>query len=214
MERPFARDDRHIWARRYRAMSSPTSPTRSPSASRTSSARASKKASSSDPSTGPACTAQQPCSPAPPSRAPGSTAPPSTRCGARVSASPPPTRNPRADRLFPAALLGSPRARRVPRQDRRARPRDRPGRPPQQRRTRRPRQTRDHCPGPHDKPLASDRSPAPLVHAATRAVRIMLRSAYYEFVAAFREAAIKLRRGDRLPQGAFPPPMPCLIPTG
>jgi REP element-mobilizing transposase RayT len=70
---------------------------------------------------------------------------------------------------------------------------------------------------PHDKPLASDRSPAPLVHAATRAVRIMLRSAYYEFVAAFREAAIKLRRGDRLvrfPEGAFPPPMPCILHSG
>jgi hypothetical protein len=70
---------------------------------------------------------------------------------------------------------------------------------------------------PHDKPRSSDRSPAPLVHAATRAVRIMLRSAYSEFVAAFREAAMKLRRGDRLvrfPEGAFPPPMPCAVPTG
>jgi hypothetical protein len=70
---------------------------------------------------------------------------------------------------------------------------------------------------PHDKPLHPDRSPAPLVHAATRGVRIMLRSAYYEFVAAFREAAVKLRRGDRLvrfPAGAFPPPLPCSIPTG
>jgi REP element-mobilizing transposase RayT len=64
---------------------------------------------------------------------------------------------------------------------------------------------------PHDKPHVSDRSPAPLVHAATRAMRLMLRTAYYEFVAAFREAAIKLRRGDRFvhfPRGAFPPPMP------
>jgi putative transposase len=70
---------------------------------------------------------------------------------------------------------------------------------------------------PHDKPLCSDRSPAPLVHAATKAVRVMLRTAYYEFVAAFREAAMKLRRGDRLvrfPAGAFPPPMPCGAPTG
>jgi REP element-mobilizing transposase RayT len=70
---------------------------------------------------------------------------------------------------------------------------------------------------PHDKPLHSDRSPAPLVHAATRAVRVMLRAAYYEFVAAFREAAIKLRCGDRLvrfPTGAFPPPMPCSPHTG
>ena len=70
---------------------------------------------------------------------------------------------------------------------------------------------------PHDKPPNSDRSPAPLVHAATKAVRVMLRTAYYEFVAAFREAAMKLRRGDRLvrfPIGAFPPPLPCCSPTG
>jgi REP element-mobilizing transposase RayT len=70
---------------------------------------------------------------------------------------------------------------------------------------------------PHDKPLHSDRSPAPLVHAATRAVRRMLRAAYVEFVAAFREAARRLRCGDRLvrfPEGAFPPPLPCVIPTG
>jgi REP element-mobilizing transposase RayT len=69
---------------------------------------------------------------------------------------------------------------------------------------------------PHDKPRCSDRSPAPLVHAATRAIRVMLRTAYYEFVAAFREAAMKLRRGDRLvrfPAGAFPPPMPCSAPS-
>jgi hypothetical protein len=45
----------------------------------------------------------------------------------------------------------------------------------------------------------------------------MLRSAYYEFVAAFRAAATSLRRGDRLarfPEGAFPPPMPSPVPTG
>lgn len=70
---------------------------------------------------------------------------------------------------------------------------------------------------PHQKPLHSDRSPAPLVHAATKAIRVMLRIAYYEFVAAFREAAHKLRRGDRLvrfPPGAFQPPMPCIVLTG
>jgi REP element-mobilizing transposase RayT len=70
---------------------------------------------------------------------------------------------------------------------------------------------------PHDKPQSSSRSPAPLVHAATRAVRVMLRAAYYDFVAAFREAAMKLGRGDRFvrfPSGAFPPPMPCRPPSG
>ncbi len=40
----------------------------------------------------------------------------------------------------------------------------------------------------------------------------MLRTAYYEFVAAFRQAAHRLRLGDRttrFPPGAFPLPMPC-----
>lgn len=70
---------------------------------------------------------------------------------------------------------------------------------------------------PHDKPLHSDRSPAPMVHAATKAIHVMLRVAYWQFVAAFREAAHRLRRGDhlvRFPPGAFPPPMPCTVPTG
>ncbi len=70
---------------------------------------------------------------------------------------------------------------------------------------------------PHDKPIHCDRSPAPLVHAASREIRIMLRVAYWQFVAAFREAAHRLRHGDRLvrfPTGAFPPPLPCLVPTG
>ena len=65
---------------------------------------------------------------------------------------------------------------------------------------------------PHDVPLTHERSPAPAVHAATKAIRTMLRAAYRHFVDAYREAALKLRRGDRLvrfPAGAFPPPMPC-----
>jgi REP element-mobilizing transposase RayT len=70
---------------------------------------------------------------------------------------------------------------------------------------------------PHDEPFTHDRSPAPAVHAATKAIRIMLRTAYWQFVAAYREAALRLRRGDRLarfPAGAFPPPMPCLTRSG
>ena len=70
---------------------------------------------------------------------------------------------------------------------------------------------------PHDEPLTHDRSPAPAVHAATKAMRTMLRAAYWHFVAAYREAALRLRRGDRLvrfPPGAFPPPMPYLTPSG
>ena len=65
---------------------------------------------------------------------------------------------------------------------------------------------------PHEAPLRCDRSPAPLVHAASKPIRTMLRAAYYDFVAAFREAAARLRQGDRLvrfPVGAFPPPLPC-----
>jgi hypothetical protein len=45
----------------------------------------------------------------------------------------------------------------------------------------------------------------------------MLRAAYWRFADAFREAAHRLRRSDRLvrfPAGAFPPPMPCPVPTG
>jgi hypothetical protein len=70
---------------------------------------------------------------------------------------------------------------------------------------------------PHDKAIQSERSPAPPVHAATREIRIMLRQAYWRFVDAYREAAHCLRCGDRLarfPPGAFPPPGPCLVPTG
>jgi len=54
-------------------------------------------------------------------------------------------------------------------------------------------------------------SPAPLFHAASRRVRRELRDAYYAFVAAYREAAEKLRAGIRdviFPQGSFPPALP------
>ena len=70
---------------------------------------------------------------------------------------------------------------------------------------------------PHDKPLACDRSPAPAVHAASKPIRLMMRIAYWRFFADFREAAYRLRRGDRsvrFPLGAFPPPLPCVVPTG
>jgi REP element-mobilizing transposase RayT len=70
---------------------------------------------------------------------------------------------------------------------------------------------------PHDEPLTHDRSPAPAVHAASKAIRTMLRVAYWQFVAAYREAAMRLRKGDRLvrfPAGAFPPPIPCVALSG
>jgi hypothetical protein len=52
---------------------------------------------------------------------------------------------------------------------------------------------------------------APLVHAATKAARKAFYDAYAWFVAAFRQAAEKLRQGDRnaaFPAGSFPPALP------
>ena len=64
---------------------------------------------------------------------------------------------------------------------------------------------------PETRPETLDRSPAPLVHAATQKIRKDLRDAYGWFVAAYREAAEKLRKGDRdvaFPRGSFPPHLP------
>ena len=64
---------------------------------------------------------------------------------------------------------------------------------------------------PESRPLKTKRSPAPAVHAASRAVRRELRNAYFLFVAAYRSAAEKLRAGQRdaaFPMGCFPPPLP------
>ena len=52
---------------------------------------------------------------------------------------------------------------------------------------------------------------APLVHAASRKVRRALYEGYRAFVAAYREAADRLRAGDRavvFPAGSFPPALP------
>ncbi len=64
---------------------------------------------------------------------------------------------------------------------------------------------------PHDRPHRPKKSPAPGWHAATRAARRALQEAYRSFLAAFREAAEKLKAGDRLaqfPMGSFPPGLP------
>jgi REP element-mobilizing transposase RayT len=64
---------------------------------------------------------------------------------------------------------------------------------------------------PHCRPPTLARSPAPLVHAASRAARLAFRAAYARFVAAFREAADQLRRGEPsacFPAGSFPPALP------
>jgi hypothetical protein len=64
---------------------------------------------------------------------------------------------------------------------------------------------------PHDRPKHPKRSPAPLFHAVSATVRRELWEAYRWFVATFRQAAEKLRAGDRgaaFPVGSFPPGLP------
>ena len=64
---------------------------------------------------------------------------------------------------------------------------------------------------PQARPDRLARSPAPLVHAATKAARRMFYELYAEFVSAFRTASEALRRGNRdvpFPAGSFPPALP------
>jgi hypothetical protein len=64
---------------------------------------------------------------------------------------------------------------------------------------------------PHDRPRQTKKSPAPLFHAVSARVHRELWEGYRWFVAAFREAAEKLRAGDRnavFPVGSFPPALP------
>jgi hypothetical protein len=64
---------------------------------------------------------------------------------------------------------------------------------------------------PHTQPRQSKKSPAPRFHAASREARRFLYRLYAEFVAQFREAAERLRAGDRsapFPPGCFPPALP------
>jgi hypothetical protein len=64
---------------------------------------------------------------------------------------------------------------------------------------------------PETRPWKLKKSPAPFVHAATKAARKVIWEAYGLFVAAFREAADKLKAGDRnapFPIGSFPPRLP------
>jgi hypothetical protein len=64
---------------------------------------------------------------------------------------------------------------------------------------------------PHERPKKPKRSPAPRFHALSATVRRELWEAYRLFVAAFRQAAEKLRAGDRnavFPPGSFPPALP------
>ena len=61
---------------------------------------------------------------------------------------------------------------------------------------------------PHSLPHHTKKSPAPAVHAASKAARQAFWEAYSAFLAAFREAAEKLKEGDRsarFPVGSFLP---------
>ena len=67
---------------------------------------------------------------------------------------------------------------------------------------------------PNTRPNRTKKSPAPAFHAATKAVRQAFWEIYAAFVAAFRDAAEKLKAGDRLAKfplgflGSFPPRLP------
>ena len=64
---------------------------------------------------------------------------------------------------------------------------------------------------PHARPRRSDRSPAPLVHAATRRAREAFRAVYQAFVDAFRSAAERVRQSETavdFPRYALPPAAP------
>jgi hypothetical protein len=73
---------------------------------------------------------------------------------------------------------------------------------------------------PFDQPARPKKSPAPLFHTFTRRVRRELYEAYHLFLSAFRDAADRLRSGDRtarFPLGSFPPALPfvsALAPLG
>ena len=68
-----------------------------------------------------------------------------------------------------------------------------------------------HKAHPHTEPGKTKKSPAPRFHAASKAAREAFRKAYGLFLAAFREAAERLKGGDRtakFPNGCFPPGLP------
>jgi hypothetical protein len=64
---------------------------------------------------------------------------------------------------------------------------------------------------PRTHPNRTKKSPAPRFHAFRKGARQELHRLYFEFVAAFREAAGRLKSGDRnarFPIGSFPPHLP------
>jgi hypothetical protein len=67
---------------------------------------------------------------------------------------------------------------------------------------------------PHDRTNRPKKSPAPLFHVAAKAMRKEMWEAYAWFVGAFRQAAEKLKAGDRMaafPAGSFPPALPFVV---
>ncbi len=64
---------------------------------------------------------------------------------------------------------------------------------------------------PHSRPARTKKSPAPAVHAASKAVRKQMKEAYRLFAEAYCEAAARLRAGElgvEFPAGCFPPAGP------
>ena len=64
---------------------------------------------------------------------------------------------------------------------------------------------------PASRPERIKKSPAPLLHAATKAMRQLFYEGFAAFVSAYRAAAEKLGRGDLAPPfpiGSFPPALP------
>ena len=69
---------------------------------------------------------------------------------------------------------------------------------------------------PFGRPEKSKKSPAPHFHAASKKAFMDLKAAYSEFYAEYREAAEKLKAGERLvefPEGCFPPGLPFVEPA-
>ena len=64
---------------------------------------------------------------------------------------------------------------------------------------------------PHSRPKSMKRSRAPLIHAASAAVRKKFREGYHSFVECYRQASDRFRAGETsvpFPLGSFPPPRP------
>ncbi|MCB1058305.1 MAG: transposase [Acidobacteria bacterium] len=64
---------------------------------------------------------------------------------------------------------------------------------------------------PRERPKSSKKSPAPLIHASSKAIRERFRRAYRSVMAAYALASARLRNGDRaveFPRGTFPPALP------